>query len=348
MKKNILLILCSALVIAGISAAGSFYMGQVVQVQTKVLVPTTVENSVTCSGKVERAQENSVYVSSPSCLQKIYVNVGDKVTAGEKLMTVIPVSASAVPTSSLPSLPSGVDYSAYGAYAAYLSGLGGLPSSQGTSSSAPASSAVNDEPKDILAPATGEVVSINGKENDYAAPGQAVMVISGSSDYIVRLSVNESLIPDIKTGQKAIITGSGFKNSTYTGSVKSISSQATQQVSTTGQETVVEVVVNLANCGEDIKPGFTAKSRIITSEDPGTLIVPYESVRANNDGSEYVYTFVKGKAHKTKIVTGNEYENGFQVKSGLKAGDIIIMNPDAVSNGKRVLVSDKGTVSSDD
>ncbi len=128
MKKSVILILCSALIIAGISAAGSFYMGQVVQVQTRVLVPATVENSVTCSGKVERAEENSVYVSSPSRLQKIYVNVGDKVTAGEKLMTVIPVSASAIPTSSVPSLPSGVDYSAYGAYAAYLGGLSGLTS----------------------------------------------------------------------------------------------------------------------------------------------------------------------------------------------------------------------------
>ena len=59
-------------------------------------------------------------------------------------------------------------------------------------------------------------------------------------------------------------------------------------VSTTGQETVVEVVVSVDNPGNDIKPGYTAKAKIITAQNDNVLIAPYEAVRAEEDGSEYV------------------------------------------------------------
>ena len=112
------------------------------------------------------------------------------------------------------------------------------------------------------------------KTNGAVNTGQTVMTISTASDLQVCLSVNESQISSIQVGQQAEITGVGFKNTTYYGTVRSISSEAKQIVGTTGQETIVEVIVSVDTEGDDIKPGFTAKCKIITSEEENLLIVP--------------------------------------------------------------------------
>ena len=99
-----------------------------------------------------------------------------------------------------------------------------------------------------------------------------------------------------------------------------------------GQETVVETIVSIDNANYRIKPGFTAKAKIITEKNDNVLLVPYEAVRAENNGEEYVYTYVDGKALKTPIDTGKEYENGFEVLDGLEKGDKVISTPDLVED----------------
>ena len=128
--------------------------------------------------------------------------------------------------------------------------------------------------------------------------GKPAITIASDEGLQVRLSVNESQISDIQVGQPAEITGVGF-HTCYTGTVKSISSEAKQVVSTTGQETVVEVVVSVDNPGNDIKPGYTAKAKIITAQNDNVLIAPYEAVRAEEDGSEYVLKLKGQRAVKT-------------------------------------------------
>ena len=107
--------------------------------------------------------------------------------------------------------------------------------------------------------------------------------------------------------------------------------------STTGQETVVEVVVSVDNPGNDIKPGYTAKAKIITAQNDNVLIAPYEAVRAEEDGSEYVLKLKGQRAVKTPVETDGEFEDGFGVTSGIEEGDQIIMNPDAISDGEHVV-----------
>ena len=87
----------------------------------------------------------------------------------------------------------------------------------------------------------------------------------------------------------------------------------------------------------DIKPGFTAKARIITSQSNNVIVAPYEAVRADESGQEYVFCLKGKRAVKVPIVTNREFESGFEVLSGLEAADLIIVNPDAVTNGDAVI-----------
>jgi multidrug efflux pump subunit AcrA (membrane-fusion protein) len=332
MKRYVMLFSFTVLAVSLIVGYGLIARNSVVEVATVKVDTLTVENSVTCSGRVERIDTSQVYAPSASVVKDVYVKTGDHVTAGQALMKVV-LPSDKIDTSQLPS-----GYESL--LNQYEDQLDQLQSSQ--------SACEETIEKTISSPVSGEVTSISVAPNSYISGGNPVAIIADDSALQVRLSVYESQISDIKVGQKAIITGVGFKNSTYSGTVKSISSEAKQIVTATGQETVVEVIVSVEGSKGDIKPGFTAKAKIITSENSGVLIAPYEAVRADKNGNEYVYK-VKGKqAVKTPIVTQKEFDNGFEVVSGLSKDDIIINNPDNVSNGTYVKSSEKKVVSSDD
>lgn len=327
MKKYVMLYSFTALAIAAVAILGTISRNSVIEVSTVKVDSLTVENSVACSGRVERIATTNVYAPAASLVKDVYVKIGDKVKAGQSLM-LVEIPSEKIDTSNL---PSGYE-SLLGQYSDQLQNA---QSQSVTTTQA------------VTAPVSGEITSISVTDESYAATGVPAAVIADDSGLQVRLSVNESQISDIKVGQKAIITGVGFKNSSYSGTVKSISSDAKQIVSTTGQETVVEVVVSVDNAGKDIKPGYTSKVKIITSRNSGVLVAPYEAVRADKSGNEYVFRLKGNKAVKTPIVTKKEFDSGFEVVSGLANNDVVIENPDNISNGTHVIPTEKGTVSSD-
>ncbi len=322
MKRYVTLFTFTAAITVGILTWGIFTRNSVVSVSIVKVNPITVENSVTCSGRVERVTTHNVYSPFAGYLSQVYVKQGDKVTAGQTLMEI-----------QVPSSNTGTSDSEE-TYQSLLNQYSGQSQTQITKQT-------------ITAPYAGEITSLSVTNQGYIEPGNPVAVISDSSEMLqVRLSVNESQISDIKTGQKAIITGVGFKNTSYAGIVKNISSEAKQVVSATGKETVVEVIVSVEKPGSDIKPGYTAKAKIITSENPDVLIAPYDAVRADKDGNEYVFRLKEKKAVKTPVVTNREFDDGFEITSGLSANDQVIANPDSVSNGTHVLPKE-GAVRSD-
>lgn len=338
MKKYVMLFTFTIVLIAAVLFSGKMLQDSIIQVSVVKVSPLTVEDSVTCNGRIERASARTVYASAAAIVDQVYVKVGDKVSVGQPLMeTRVP---STQKTNS-------ADYADYAeTYAAILNQYS--RSSQNNSSSQSSQSS-ETETQTISAPCAGTITSVSVINQSYVQPGSSVAIIADELNSLqVRLSVNESQISAIKVGQKAVISGVGFKKSSYSGTVKSISSEAKQIISTTGQETVVEVIVSVDNPGEDIKPGYTAKAKIITSEDSNVLIAPYEAVRADKDGNEYVFKLNGQKAVKTPVVTNKEFDSGFQVVSGLTNNDQIIANPDSVSDGTRVIPKGKEAVNSND
>ncbi|HEX3038612.1 MAG TPA: efflux RND transporter periplasmic adaptor subunit [Oscillospiraceae bacterium] len=331
MKKYVMLFIFTLVAVTGVIIAGTFFKNSIVAVNVVKVEPLTVENAVTCTGRVERTKTTNVYVKTSCLVKTVYVNVGDQVKAGQPLMSITTYQSDSASSASSP---------AQQAYENYIN-------AQASSSSSSSSLTSESKEEDVLAPEAGEITSISAERLTYAYPSKAAMTIANNSNLQIRLSVNESQVSDIRVGQKASITGVGFK-STYSGKVKSISSGAKQVDTTTGQDTVIDVIISVDNPNADIKPGFTAKARIVTSTTPNVLIAPYEAVRADNTGNEYVFKLNGSTAVKVPVKTNREFDNGFEIKSGLSKNDKIVLNPDNISNGTFVLPSVKGTVQAHD
>ncbi len=344
MKKYILLFSCTAVMIIGIVFGTDYLKSTVIAVDTLTINAREVENTLTCSGKVEYLNSTEVLAENPAIIDNVNVNLGDKV---DKNTVLLNASEAVVEhSSSLPidnyknAIPSNLDLNntlaLEEAYKSYLE------SQKSNQSSLMNQSFIKTGKKiSILSPAKGIVTSINIKNQDSCDKGKPLIVISDTDKYKIHLSVNEAKIPDIKVGQKVYISGVGFKDHQYQGEVSSISNEAQQIVSATGKDTVLDVFVNVEAPESEIKPGLTAKCRIITSEDSQVNVAPYEAVKADKSGKEFVYKYSAGKAVKTYITTGKEYNDGFEVLDGISSGDVIILNPEGLSNFCRVKLNDK-------
>ena len=336
--------------------AGNVYKGTYVPVSVVKVSPVTESSVYSNNGTVERVDSRNIYAQAGAVVQKIHVKTGDSVKAGQVLMTLSVSSAQDI--SDTVSLPDSLNEQTYqDLLETYYSQIAGGSSSaavpgtsssseQGSSSASSSTSSPAEpiETKDveITAPVAGVLTSVAISEQETVERNKAVMTVSASSDLQVRLAVNESQISEIKIGQRAVITGAGF-HTVYEGTVTSISSEAKQEYHTTGTETVVEVLVRIQNPKSDIKPGFSAKARIITEESKNVLVAPYEAVRADDDGKEYVYLPHGRKAIKVPVTTRKEFESGFEVLSGLQDQDTIIMNPDSITDGAAVLPQEEGS-----
>jgi RND family efflux transporter MFP subunit len=307
MKRYLILFASTFFAAGAIFTAGVLIKNSILKIDVTTMEPVLEVESVTCTGKVELSSNGDVYAPVHSIAKKIYVRPGQKVEEGQALIDIA-VSAEE-------------------------------DAQQASTCLMNSKQIVNSQQLQTLsAPVSGTVSSISTPDvGYYVDPTQPAVVIHNSSELQVRLDVNESQIADLKAGQKAEITGVGFKNSCYSGSVKEISSEAKQVQTESGQETVIEVLVSVEHAKEDIKPGFTAKAKIITSNGSSVLVAPYSAVQANRDGSEYVLRVMSGRAVETPVQTGREFDSGFEIKSGVSKGDKIVTDAEHVSEGKRVI-----------
>lgn len=315
MKKYVMLIFFTVVLIIGIYCFGKVSESSVVSVSLVKAESITAKNSISCKGTIEWVSSRNVYADSIAVVDKIYVAEGDSVKAGQLLATVTSISDT---------FPS---YNAYGSYGDLLSS-----SAEDVEDS--------DNSGEIRAPVSGYIMSASLKEGEHTDPTNPAFVIVDNTDMQVRLSVPETQISDVKTGQRVTITGSGFKG-TYNGTVQSISDEAKQKISPTGEDTVVEVLVSLENPSEEIKPGFTAKAKIIIQE-KDEMILPYEAVQAEDNGEEYVFIVKNNHAVKQPVTTGDEYENGVAILSGIEYGETVINDPNGIEAGDLVKTSSDG------
>jgi len=190
----------------------------------------------------------------------------------------------------------------------------------------------------ILAEKSGKVLSVDVESGGVVEEGDSLITLDGDGGMKVTVLVGESNISDIKKGQKAIITGNGFKDRSYNAVVTTIGSSAKKVTSGSTKIVVVEVGLAIENPDEALKSGFTAKVKIFTDEETEITVLPYSAV-LQDDAGEYVYIYKQGKAVRADVKTGRELENGYEVLSGIKAGDKVITSPSAIKkSGTSVII----------
>ncbi|MGI6123161.1 MAG: efflux RND transporter periplasmic adaptor subunit [Acetivibrionales bacterium] len=135
----------------------------------------------------------------------------------------------------------------------------------------------------------------------------------------ISISVTEQIINKIGKGDNIIISipSAGQKN--FVGKVNTISPAIDQKSFT------YNVLIDLPNKDNLIKPGMTAKASILTEKRENVILVPLDSV-ISKDNEKYVFVVENDQAVKKTVITGLTSNNQIEIRKGLECGELIVIN----------------------
>ena len=191
----------------------------------------------------------------------------------------------------------------------------------------------------------GETVSPFGVAGQATREGGAIATIADLRELEVQTEVNENSIGKLKAGMPAAVTVQAYQDQAFKGRVRDIFPSADRAKS------IVEVRVSILNPDVHVKPEMTAS---VTFQEPRkqarahdagsatpappTVLIPKRSVTEQN-GKPYVWVVTGGTAVRREVALGPDRIDQVEVKSGVVAGDTLIMNaPAGLTNGAPVKI----------
>lgn len=186
----------------------------------------------------------------------------------------------------------------------------------------------------IYAPTNG----IIGKRN--IEPGQSSISSFAPIELVkieivsVKISVPENEIGKIKKGLNATFTISALENKSFEGIITNVGVVADQFSRT------YEVKMTVNNSNLEMKPGMVCDVILNTATEKALVVVPNSAVSKDTEGNSFVYLVSPdNKSVKKQIIEAGNYQtSGIEVRSGLTAKQIIVVE------GKEKL-SDNSTIS---
>ena len=372
LKKYLILMSFTVAVISWLMIIPVGVQNSYTQVETLRAPATNVVTTVDCSGTLEAAIKANVTLGCKVKISKNYFNIGDKVKKGDKLLEIDKsvtlqalayndtASTNSSSSSANPQITSGDAANALkqalssgiigkGTYSSLLNQIGnsssGATVASTSSDSSTSSDTVTDSEKaldsvenSLCSPISGVITEIADGADGITPAATPVATIVDMNSIQVKAQVNEENVKNVKVGQQVVISGSGF-NGTYSGEVKKIYPIAENVTTLSDTSNMVYIIVSINKPDANLLPGLTATVKITTSKQCGVVTLPYDSIQQDDNGTEYVYTFINGCAIRKNITTGTEDDNGAEVLKGVSQGEVIIEDPsDTITDGMSVRI----------
>lgn len=157
-------------------------------------------------------------------------------------------------------------------------------------------------------------------------PGMSSLGITAPLDIVqinlvyVKISVPENEVARIVKGMKASFTVSALNDKEFRGEVTNISPVA-DRISRT-----YEAKILVPNPELSLKPGMVCDVKMETTMEKELILIPYQCVSKDNENKPFVYIVapMEKRARKQIIKTGQYYDSGLEVVSGLSVGQTIV------------------------
>lgn len=185
----------------------------------------------------------------------------------------------------------------------------------------------------VKAPISGYVSSMAYETGDMSTPQKAFASIHQINSVKIDIKVTEKDLAHIKKGQDCEISVSAYPDQIFRGRVDNISPVIDPQTRT------APVKIYADNSEKKLKPGMFARVSIITDERNEAITID-KAVTAKQTilkrfgtslrddrpvETYYCFTVRDGMAIKTAIETGIESKTRYEVVSGLKLGDLVVV-----------------------
>ena len=193
----------------------------------------------------------------------------------------------------------------------------------------------------------GETVSPFGVQGQASREGGAIATIADLDELEVQTEVSENSVAKLLPSMPAEVKLQAYQDQVFKGRLRQIFPSADRA------KAIVEVRVSILNPDAHVKPEMTAS---VTFQEPRAasvstasnapapvpvVLVPKRTV-TERGGQQTVWVVAGGRAMRRVVTTGTERLDQVEVKSGVVAGESLILNPPGELTD-RALVRVKGT-----
>ncbi|WP_040412781.1 efflux RND transporter periplasmic adaptor subunit [Desulfosporosinus sp. OT] len=336
MKKLLWWGIGAVLVILVLGLGGWWAWGKVqgpLQVKAGAVAPISMQEDVYATGSVVPVFRQEVVALNPGRVAKVAVQVGDSVKVGQTLVsldTTLEDAQVAQARANVEAAQTNVD-------AALPSLLAQSKAALKQAQEALKVAQVQQGLQIYKATLAGTVLEVNAQEGNTSPVQQPLVIVANLAQMNVEAQLNEVDAGKVKLGQKVTVTSKVLGNTSVQGTIAEIAPEAVSQLSAQGNVSpTVSVTIRLDQVPAGLKPGFTVSIQIIAATKAGVLAVPQEALF--QEGSKnYVYQIKERRLLKTEVKVGIGNDTHQEITSGLKAGDLVVLNPsNDLEPGQRV------------
>jgi HlyD family secretion protein len=171
----------------------------------------------------------------------------------------------------------------------------------------------------LSSPVDGTVTARTADPGTMSQPGTPVLTVETLKAVYFNASIPVEQSRTIFMGQSAMVTLDALPGKTFTGAVDHVDKSADP---TSHQFTVL---VKLTNPGLLLRPAMYGHLTIVTSSTHADVTVPREAVTTADDGtSSVVEITAQNTAKKVAVTLGASDSVGYQILSGVAAGDRVV------------------------
>ncbi len=286
-----------------------------VKVTTTIAQLMSVEKLSTYTASVKADVINQITPAIPGRIEKIFVEVGDRVSKGQIL---VQMDASNLKQQNVQLENLKRDYARY----EELLKVGGIAQQQVDQIKTQIdvlNTAINnlEENTRLKSPINGIVTDRNYDNGDVYAQ-KPILTVQQLNPLKALINVSESNFTNVKVGMPVDIQLDVYGDEIFTGKVSLIYPTIDASTHTFG----VEVAIN--NSSMRVRPGMYA--RVTLNFGTGkSIVVPDLTVQKQaGSNDKYVFTVENGVAKYHKVELGQRLGDNYEILSGLRSGDVLV------------------------
>jgi len=299
-------------------------------------------------GTLAAREQATIAAQVAGQLEKNYVDIGDHVKAGQELALIDTTSYEALANASSANLARANASAANAAQnlkriqdlqkerIASTSDLDSAVADASRTRSEVKAAEANDaiarlnlDRSRVRAPFDGAVAARLASAGDYLAVGAPIVRLVQTDPLRLRLEVPERESVAIRAGQYTRVTVEGDTN-VHRGQIARVA-PAIQQ-----ENRMLQVEADIPNRG-GLRAGLFVRAAIIVNEREETVCVP-ASAPITFAGIEKVVVVRDGKAAEKTVFTGRRDGDWVEIVSGLKPGEMVVLDPAGIRTGQPVIV----------
>ncbi len=267
-------------------------------------------------GTVQAEVKNNIAPQSPGRIAEIYVEIGDHVRKGQKL---VQMDAANLKQLTLQLENQRIDFDRV----KELYAVGGVAKADFDNAKMALEVAETQyknimENTQLLSPIDGIVTARNYDNGDLYA-GAAILTVEQIRPVKLLVNVSENYYSRVKKGDKATITLDALPGETFTATV------SLKYPTINASTHTFPVELTLTNKDEKVRPGMFARAQINFGTEDRVVVPDVAVVKQPGSGERFVYVYNNGKVSYVKVELGQRLGDAYELLGGIPDGATVVI-----------------------